>query len=205
MHQARASENCSSSLRALQKRAEVARLETEHWANIWGVTWSAATVAQFGVAAAVKSRDTREDLILGGVSSSLGLIPTWIVPPAVTRLKTDAIEAQAGPDDVRDDCAALALLEAELSRAAKNDEANTGVWAHASNVAVNLAVSLVMGAGFGHWNSAGVSAVVGIPVGELMILTYPRAAAQFRGDMSHVSVSWVPGQGSQAVLLQYDF
>jgi hypothetical protein len=191
---------CKAQLLTLESQLTVAHIKAQNWANIWGATWGAATVAQLAVAGTAKSLSTRQDLFVGAASSALGLIPTWIFPPAITGYESPS---SATGFVATNACRDLSALEARLSRYVADDENNTGVLAHASNLAVNLAVSLVMGAGFGHWHSASVSAIVGIPIGELMILTYPRTASHFEEQRVHIA--WVADGGSQALALTYRF
>jgi hypothetical protein len=165
----------SSRVRFLREGLAKGKHATRVWANAWGATWTVATLAQGAIAATTSDRDTAQDLWVGSASAALGLIPTWILPPVIV-----SRELSSASDPSENSCEALAQAEALLEQAAKNDQQNTGVWVHASNVLVNVGIGLGMGLGFHHWGSAAISTGIGIPVGELMILTYPQSALKLR-------------------------
>jgi hypothetical protein len=145
----------------------------------WGLGWATVTLGQ-SIAALGAKDASKTDLWVGAASSSLGLIPTWIAPPAM------ATEEVPKPDG---SCDSLSKFETLLNSYANTDHLNTSWKSHTSNVAVNIAVALILGLGYGHWNAAALSLGAGIPIGEFMILTYPGSAEKFRehyiaGDIS---------------------
>jgi hypothetical protein len=70
------------------------------------------------------------------------------------------------------------LVEAErlLLRDAANEAEGRSWRYHTGNVVVNAAIFFLIGAGFGQWLGAAISGVIGIAVGETMILTQPDGA-----------------------------
>jgi hypothetical protein len=172
---------------------------------------SASACLESGLGAYLEHRHrspTREDLFAGALSSSLGLIPTWIFPPLVSE------------GDIQfSRCDQLSEAEARLNQDAMYDDKMTGPLAHVSNIIVNLAISAALGVGYGHWSSAWISSAAGIPVGELMILSYPRAASRLRNHyrseepdlaqdhsmLDHGHLAWVPGPDAQALVLSLNF
>jgi hypothetical protein len=169
---------------------EEARHSTRIWANSWGALWSTAVVGQAAFAISTSNSATKTDLWVGAGSSALGLIPTWIVPP---RLISEPVPTG---------CDSPERIGEFLDKTATNDSQNSGYVAHLSNVGVNTAVGLILGLGLGHWGSAAISLAAGIPLGELMIFTYPRSAAKLRDALdSRVSAAAVPIPGGGTVLV----
>jgi hypothetical protein len=161
---------CSdASGRFIQENLAAGRHHTRNWANSWGALWAMTTVGQAVGAVAYQDPALRKDLWVGAASSSLGLIPTWIIPP---RIIADGAEAEEDP------CPTLEHMQMLLARDAENDDANTGLLSHAANLGVNLGIAAILGAGFGHWGAAEISLGVGVFMGEMMILTYPRSATR---------------------------
>jgi hypothetical protein len=145
----------------------------------WGLTWATVTFAQAAAATEAKGSD-KTDFWIGAASSSLGLIPTWIAPPPMT---TETLPTPDGS------CESLKNFEALLNSYSDTDHLNSSWKSHISNVAVNVAVGLVLGLGYQHWSAAAISVAAGIPIGELMVFTYPGSAEKFReryirGDIS---------------------
>jgi hypothetical protein len=199
---------CQERVSFIQNGLSEARVQAHVWSLGWGLTWSIATGAQLAVAATTHQVATREDLFAGALSSSLGLIPTWIFPPLVSE------------GDIQfSRCDQLSEAEARLNQDAMYDDKMTGPLAHVSNIIVNLAISAALGVGYGHWSSAWISSAAGIPVGELMILSYPRAASRLRNHyrseepdlaqdhsmLDHGHLAWVPGPDAQALVLSLNF
>jgi hypothetical protein len=71
------------------------------------------------------------------------------------------------------ECALLAEAETLLVRDARNQAFGRSEVVHVGNVAVNAIIFAIIGAGFGHWTGAVISAVTGIVVGEVQIFTQP--------------------------------
>jgi hypothetical protein len=92
------------------------------------------------------------------------------------------------------ECQLLAEAEGLLHRDAKGEAFGRSWLFHVGNVVVNVALGLVIAAGFHHWLSGGISSAVGIAVGEAQILTQPTGAvtalARYRrGDLGPAPAS----------------
>ena len=151
--------------RAIQHELAAGRHHTRNWANSWGSLWALATVGQAVAAVSYHDPELRKDLWVGSASSALGMIPTWIIPPKIN-----------AEDEDSDPCPTFEHEKMLLESYGENDEANSGPIAHAANLGVNIGIAAILGAGFGHWNAAGISLGLGVVMGEMMILTYPRSA-----------------------------
>lgn len=162
---------------------------TRSWAESWGLVWSLASAGQ-ALAAMASHGSEKTDLWIGAGSSALGLIPTWISPPAITHFPSD----RSSLCDSRD-------FEKILERYAQDDRRNSGWIAQAGNLGVNAGVGLILGLGYGHWSSAGISMAIGIPVGEAMILTYPNAAGRLQAPLERTRVSFAPTTGGGSLLV----
>lgn len=190
-----AGDACSNaSGRFLQDDLAEGRHHTRNWANSWGSLWALATVGQAVAAVKYQDPELRKDLWVGSVSSALGLIPTWIVPPKII--------ADGAEDDP---CPTLAHEQMLLQRDAENDDANTGILAHAANFGVNLGIAAVLGAGFGHWSAAGISLGIGVAMGEMMILTYPRSASRLQNHPDSPGLAVVPFPGGAMLATSLPF
>jgi hypothetical protein len=183
---------CLSKLNNIRNELSEHRQSTRRWATVWGVTWGTATAVQLGVAVGTGNSEARKDLWVGSASAALGLIPTLIVPPEATHDFT-----------LTGDCEnELSQAESLIERFSANSETYDGLIAHVSNVAVNLAASLVMGLGFGHWGAAAINFAAGIPIGEMMILTYPKFEAQLHNT---VGLSPVPCASGPVLAITFGF
>jgi hypothetical protein len=189
-------EKCLSKLTIIQKELADDQLYTRRWATAWGITWTVATVSQLAVVTGTRDDQTRKDLWVGSASAALGLIPTWFVPPAGTHATEHFGTSNSGCE------AELSQSESVLAELSRTDESYSGPLAHISNVAVNLATSLILGLGFGHWGAAAISLGAGIPIGEVMILTYPKL-----GDQLHKvpQAAMIAAPAGPAIGLSFNF
>src|SRR4051794_26802876 len=61
---------------------------TRTWTNAWGITYTALAVGQVGGAILATNENNRVDLWIGSARALLGIIPTWIMPPAAVSYKS---------------------------------------------------------------------------------------------------------------------
>lgn len=195
-----ASDECVSTSQSVETELKRGSEQARIWANAWGTLWAVATVGQATTAALTPSHNLRQDLAVGAAGSALGLIPTWFMRPKITHYEDDA------RDLTQDPCARLKRERDLVDGYIESDELNSGWTAHVGNVFLNLSILAGLGFGFGHWTAAGIGAGVGIPVGELMIQTYPRAATEIRSSyFKRPSLSWIPSGRVGTLLLSWDF
>lgn len=159
----------------LQSDARNGRL----WSYSWATAYSALAIGQVAVAP-FSSRANAEDLYVGGGASLIGLAPLLIAPLKVIK-DSRRIEALASASSA-DRCSSLLEAERLLERDAENEAQGRSLLFHGGNVAFNVGLFFLMGAGFGHWTSATISLLTGIATGELMIFTQPMGAVHTLRD-----------------------
>jgi hypothetical protein len=151
-------------LRAMDKEAA----ELHVWSLVWGTTYAAATIAQVTVIPFVQP-PVRVDLTVGAVAAAFGSLTLYLLPLRITTQAASAHEDARNPDR----CRALAQVEARFFKTANIDRLSGSWIAHASNVAINGVVVLILGVGYGHWPAAAIAGAVGVTIGEVNLLTQP--------------------------------
>ena len=161
----------------VEERLEVLRLAfddqirgLEIWSYSWGSIYTVTAATQAVIAGRMNELNpARTDLIVGAVSAGVGSLTFWLGP---LRFTVPMKRVRAGWDDP-DRCALLA--RAETTRAKVESEQALGKsWiAHGGNVLVNVGLALLLGLGYGHWDAALISGLVGTGVGELNLFTQP--------------------------------
>jgi hypothetical protein len=149
----------------LRGRLEAERPLARAWSWTWGLIDGGLTAGQLAAIPFAGSRPDRIFLGAGAFSSALGVAQILSMP--ITPAREDAPGAP--------DCAALARLEGEMSRAARNEALGSGWEAQLGNVGVNAGLSLAMGFMGNDWPGALLGFGIGWLVGELQIKTQPTA------------------------------
>lgn len=117
---------------------------------------------------------SRVDRVAGATTAAAGLVVTVLAYPALLRDQPRVAELASKPST----CARLAEMERLLVVDAQQ-EARSRSWVrHALSLGFNLAVGLVLGAGYQRWTSAALGSGVSAAVGELIILTRPTTATE---------------------------
>ena len=160
-------------LQLIDQRLQADAANAQIWRSSWAAIYWTLAVAQF-TAAPLVSRSTAKNLYVGGSSSLIGLAPLLITPLKVIKDSERAREVVAHRGE--DPCTALFQMEELLKRDAENEELGRSALFHGGNVAFNVGIFLILGAGFGHWTSATISLLTGIATGEIMIFTQPAGA-----------------------------
>src|SRR5262249_35800582 len=132
-----------------------AHLQT--WSIIWGTTYAGLTVAQLTALPFVQA-PTRVILTVGSIAAAVGSLTLFLLPLRITSQTPLANEDAKGADR----CRALARVEARFFETAKIDRASASWIAHAGNVAVNGAVVLILGLGYGQWTAAAIAGGIGV-------------------------------------------
>ncbi len=142
--------------------------DTDIWSWSWGSTYVAASAAQGITAALIRDRATRIDLTVGALSAGFGALTLYGLPLRVTLPLVD--RAWTREPDL---CRRLARAEATLADVADRQRLASSWIPHVGNVLFNVGIGLILGLGYGHWKSAGLSSGIGIVVGEANVLTQP--------------------------------
>jgi hypothetical protein len=138
------------------------------WSLVWGTTYAAATAAQL-VALPLVQGGARIDLTAGAISAAVGSASLYLLPLRIT----SASKFEPSELEDSDRCKVLASVEQRFFDTAKIDRLSASWIGHAGNVAINAALALILGLGYGRWESAAISAAVGLAVGEANLLTQP--------------------------------
>ncbi|HEX4446317.1 MAG TPA: hypothetical protein VH044_06270 [Polyangiaceae bacterium] len=155
---------------------EVRDIDT--WSWTWGGIYTAAAVAQGTALVLIPNHATKIDLAVGTIAAGFGALSLTLLPLKLTLPMRSASAAAKRQQPGEDPCLALAVAERTLLQVAKDQALATGVLGHVGNVAVNLAIALVLGLGYGHWVSAAVSGGIGVAVGETNAFTQPHHLAE---------------------------
>jgi hypothetical protein len=138
------------------------------WSLGWGTTYAVATAAQVTAIPLVHG-GVRIDLSAGAIAAGIGSAALYLLPLQITGA---ARFSDAELDDP-DRCQILAQVERRFFESAEIDRLSASWLAHAGNLAINAALALVLGLGYGRWTSAAISAAVGLSVGEANLWTQP--------------------------------
>ena len=174
-------------LRFINERLRIDAGHARIWSYSWGAIYSSLAAGQF-IAAPLVSHGAGLDLYVGGGAAVIGVIPLLVTPLRVMDDSRRIDELAARPAET-DACAQLSEAEEILKRDAANETQGTSLLFHGGNVVVNAGIFFIIGAGFGHWESATISLLTGIATGEIMIFTQPtgavKALSQYRsGDFA---------------------
>jgi hypothetical protein len=155
--------------------------EGAHKARLWSWSWTAAygSIATYQLLSATvidPSRDGRIDGYIGAASAAIGVATLQLMPLRVMadQRRLDRRLRLAPPGTDR--CAILDEAEHLLLRDAASESFGAGPLVHAGNLAFNVGLAVLLGVGFNHWRTAGITAAVGTAVGEIEILSQPTSS-----------------------------
>jgi hypothetical protein len=143
--------------------------DVDAWSWTWGSVYAAGTIALGVTLSLTHNRGTRIDLTVGVISAGFGAVSLYLLPLKLTL----PLRVSRAHWDASDRCTALARAERTLVDVEKDQALATGIFAHLGNVAVNAAIALILGLGYGQWTSAAVSGGIGVAIGEANVLTQP--------------------------------
>jgi len=165
--------DCQTRVEFLQRTLTREASRAQTWSRVWSIGLAAATVGQLTAIPFVDDGD-RVDFYVGSVSSVVGVVALVAAPLSVSK---DGPRFARHTAAGRDPCLLVKEGELMLKRGVDSEAAGTGVLGHVGNVAFNLGIGLILGWGFGHWESGIINAVAGVAVGETLILTQPTGLA----------------------------
>ena len=150
----------------LGQQAEVIRL----WKLLWGAGYGLMTAGQLALMPLLSEH--REDWVIGAASSAVGFAVVVIDPMEVIEGGPLFVQrARTATPEQR--CQLLIDGERMLGAGAKKQAFSTSWISHVVNVLFNVGVGMILGLGYGRWQTAGVNGAVGIAIGEATTLTTP--------------------------------
>lgn len=166
------------------------------WKLLWGAGYGLMTIGQLALMPLLPAH--REDWVIGAASSAIGFAVVVIDPLEVVEGGPLFVE-RARVVTAEQTCQLLVDGERMLSAGARKQAFSTTWISHVVNVLFNVGVGLVLGLGYGRWQTAGINGAVGIAIGEATTLTTPtglrdgweRYRLGGKGD-SRVTVRLVP-------------
>jgi hypothetical protein len=163
-------------LRFIEQGLAHAAYKARIWAWTWAGIYSALTVGNGILALTAGNPDDRNDAYVGTAASFVGLMVLVVLPLKVMAdqrwLERRLRKAPADEDT----CRLLADAERLLIRDSDSEAFGRSPLVHAGNFGFNIAIALLLGVGFGHWNAAVITGLTGIAIGELQTFTQPTDA-----------------------------
>jgi hypothetical protein len=160
-------------LRFISQGLAHAAFKARFWAWTWAGIYSALTVGNGILALTSSNPDDRTDAYIGTAASFIGLMVLVVLPLKVMGdqrwLERRLRKAPADEDT----CRLLADAERLLIRDADSQAFGKSPLVHAGNFGFNIAIALLLGVGFGHWNAAVITGLTGIAIGEIQTFTQP--------------------------------
>jgi hypothetical protein len=187
--------DASVRLRFLRDRLRLAAHRTRIWTWTWAGIYSSLTVGNLALMAGTDRSGLIDDGV-GAGASFVGILAIALSPQKVIgdqywlerRLRT----APPGTDV----CALVADAERLLLRDAKSSAFGKSALTHAGNFVFNIGIGFLLGFAFDHWKQAAIQGLVGIAVGEVMILSQPNDTVidlkRYRAANLGVPPGWRP-------------
>jgi hypothetical protein len=171
----RALENIDARVRLSYLRTNLAHgaFRAKVWSLTWAGIYTALTAGELGLALTTSNPSDQLNNGIGAGSAFIGVLVIAVAPLDIMhdQHKLEKRLRLAPPDE--DPCAQLADAERVLLRGAKSEAFGKSVLVHAGSFVFNAGLGILLGAGFGHWNAAAQTALIGIAVGEIQINTQP--------------------------------
>lgn len=142
----------------------------QRWKLLWGAGYGLVTIGQLALMPLLPTH--REDWVIGAVSSAVGFAVVVVDPMEVIEGGPLFVE-RARVVTPEQTCQLLIDGERMLSAGARKQAFSTSWISHVANVLFNVGVGLVLGLGYGRWQTAGINGAVGIAIGEATTLTTP--------------------------------
>lgn len=146
---------------------EIDALDT--WSLVWASVSTAAVVGQAIPFAITRDYGSRVDFGVGIGVASFGVATLHLLPLRFSL----PLRAARRDWSARDRCAVLARAEDTLRRVEKEQTSASGLLPHVGNIALQGAVFLILGWGYGRWTAGALSGGIGVAVGEVTAFTQP--------------------------------
>jgi hypothetical protein len=166
----------------IQTRFDRATPAAQLWWNGWYATYLTLTVGQGAFAIVTPDKGTREDMVVGAVTSSFGVIPLGVFgfPPRLAAAEIRGIPATTADGRRRK----LARAETLLRESAETESFGRSWASHVLGNAVSIGSGAVLAFGYGRTTSGILNAVAGVAITEFQIFTQPTAAIDDWKDYS---------------------
>jgi hypothetical protein len=148
--------------------------ESDHartWSLVFAGSYALLTVVQLAIIPLFPAHE-KVDWYLGAISSGIGAMGLSAIPLDVLE-SGPRFDRQVRSAAAEDACRLITEGERLLVLGAKEERDGVAWYYHVGNVVVNSAIALILGLGYGRWESAMINLGVGVAVGELNILTSP--------------------------------
>ena len=141
------------------------------YTRAWGAGYGVLTLAQLTIMPFF-TREEQPAWYWGAFGAAFGLGFTLLgVPEVMDGGPLYAKKASAATAD--NTCELIAEGEKMLEVGADAEVSSFAWYLHAGNVLFNVGLGLILGLGYGHWQSAVINTIVGVAIGEANILTAP--------------------------------
>jgi hypothetical protein len=167
--------SCDERLQPLEKAVESDWRYANSWRDAWLLTGTALIVLNLTGAFTVSGYRRAEGIVTAAQSSLLMIQ----LPVAL---------ASKGVRDVESVDPCLALVDARNILVANADDAreHTNTFAHVVAISIPILTTAIVAAATGHFDfvgngNEGVTTLVGVALGELQVLTYPRPSVKMSG------------------------
>jgi|GEM_PF-2578419 len=161
-------------------RAQMARgrLHGAIWMGSWATVHSGLLLTQGILLSSTTNPADRIDHYVALGASGVGLLSVLAGPPAALTegLRLEKHLREASPHEDR--CVLLLYAERSLMKVARKQLFSRGPFFHAGSFVFNIGLGLLLGLGFGHWETAAITSGVGILTGELIFFTQPNRAPE---------------------------
>lgn len=158
----------------IQERFDRATPAARLWWNGWYATYLTLTVGQGAFAIATTDKGTREDMVVGTLTSALGVVPLGVFgfEPRYAAAEVRAMPAATPAQRRRK----LAAAEELLRQSADTERFGRSWLSHVLGDGVSLGSGAILAFGYGRTTSGILNAVAGVAITEFQIFTQPTAA-----------------------------
>lgn len=165
-------DDASGRLRFLQSSLDQEVQRNKTWLWWWGVIQGGLTVGQL-VAVPFSNHDDQLDWYVGAGSSALGLATFWIIPYRIHSINQQMQALRSDLNISPDGTTSVAQAEKLMDKAIAIEKESHGIFAHLTNVILDVGAGAIIYFGFDHKLSGAITAGSGVVLGEILILTQP--------------------------------
>ena len=166
-----AAQSDEARLAFLGKLLEDEGARARRWTFVWGAGYGMLGIVQLAIMP-LFTREEQPEWYWGAAGTAFGLAFTLLgIPEVMEAGPRYATTAAAATRDNR--CALIEEGERLLVKGADTEVSSFQWYLHVGNVLFNVGLGLIVGLGYGHWQSAVLNTLVGVAIGEANILSGP--------------------------------